>query len=148
MLAFASAGASLAGACLPTPASASLLCTVNVSGCSAEQVYEKGEWFTTGAATKSFTIASSFGNVICSAQAAGKITDPGGEGNVNCGAAFKCVYHAAAVSFALTGSSTAPKLAVAQTLERDAASEAECGSSMTWTATYKLAKPVPLFVTS
>jgi hypothetical protein len=47
----------------------------------------------------------------------------------------------------LTGGET-PKLAIAQTLEKDASSEAECGSTMTWTATYKLTKPTPLFVTS
>jgi hypothetical protein len=75
----------------------------------------------------------------------------GGSGSprieVNCGKAFKCVYKAASVSFTLTGSASTPKLAVSQTLEKDAASEAECGASMTWKATYKVTKPTPLFVT-
>ena len=66
---------------------------------------------------------------------------------VNCGGAFKCIYKAASVSFAVTGGNPA-KLAVSQTLEKDAASGAECGSTMTWKATYKLTKPTPLFVTS
>ncbi len=67
---------------------------------------------------------------------------------VNCGKSFICIYKAASVSFTLTGSASAPKLAVSQTLEKDAASEAECGASMTWKATYKLTKPTSLFVTS
>lgn len=75
----------------------------------------------------------------------------GGSGSpkieVNCGKAFKCIYKVSSVSFTLTGGE-APKLAVAKTLEKDAASEAECGSTMIWTATYKLTKPTPLFVTS
>ncbi len=66
---------------------------------------------------------------------------------VNCGKSFRCVYKATSVSFAVTGSSTVPKLAVSQTLEKDAASETECGSTMTWKATYKVTKPTPLFVT-
>jgi hypothetical protein len=74
------AGAALVGAHAPAPASASLLCTVNESGCSNESVYEKGEYFTTGAATKNFTFTTSSGNVVCAAEATGKITDMGGEG--------------------------------------------------------------------
>ncbi|HEX5929041.1 MAG TPA: hypothetical protein VFY48_06575 [Solirubrobacterales bacterium] len=66
---------------------------------------------------------------------------------VNCGKSFKCIYKATSVSFAVTGSGTVPKLAVSQTLEKDAASEAECGATMTWKATYKLTKPTALFVT-
>ncbi len=66
---------------------------------------------------------------------------------VNCGKSFKCIYKATSVSFSVTGGNPA-KLAVSQTFEKDAASEAECGASMTWKATYKLTKPTPLFVTS
>ena len=66
---------------------------------------------------------------------------------VNCGKSFKCIYKAASVSFAVTGGSPA-KLVVSQALEKDAASEAECGASMTWKATYKVTKPTgALFVT-
>jgi hypothetical protein len=65
---------------------------------------------------------------------------------INCGKAFKCIYKANSVSFALTGGE-APKLAVAHTLEKDPASEAECGSTMTWTASFKITSPTPLFVT-
>jgi hypothetical protein len=74
----------------------------------------------------------------------------GGSGSakleIDCGKAFKCVYKVSGVNLTLTGGE-APKLTVAQTLEKDAASEAECGSTLTWTATYKLTKPTPLFVT-
>lgn len=65
---------------------------------------------------------------------------------INCGKAFKCIYNATGVSFSVTGGE-APKIAIGQTLEKDAASEAECGSTMTWTASYKLTQPTPLFVT-
>lgn len=74
----------------------------------------------------------------------------GGSGSpkieVNCGKAFKCIYKATSVSFTLTGGNPA-SISVAKTMEKDAASEAECGSTMTWTATYELTKPTPLFVT-
>lgn len=66
---------------------------------------------------------------------------------INCGKAFICVYDASNAIFTLTGGES-PKLAIAQTLEKDASSEAECGATMDWTATYKLTKPTPLFVTS
>ena len=65
---------------------------------------------------------------------------------VNCGGAFKCIYRATSVSLSVTGGNPA-KLGVAATLEKDPASEAECGASMVWKATYQLTKPAPLFVT-
>ncbi|HEU4392547.1 MAG TPA: hypothetical protein VFR04_02795 [Solirubrobacterales bacterium] len=65
---------------------------------------------------------------------------------VNCGKAYKCVYKASSVSFTVTGGEPA-KLVVSKTMEKDAASEAECGSTMTWKATYKLTEPTPLYVT-
>ncbi len=66
---------------------------------------------------------------------------------VNCGKSFKCVYKATSVSLAVTGGGPA-KLGASATLEKDAASETECGASMTWKATYKLTKPTAVFVTS
>src|SRR6478672_9114 len=66
---------------------------------------------------------------------------------VNCGKSFKCIYKAASVSFTVTGGNPA-KIAVSKTMERDAASEAECGATMIWTATYELTKPAPMFVVS
>lgn len=67
---------------------------------------------------------------------------------VDCGEAGKCVYKAGSITLSVTGSATTPKLAALKSLEKDAASDAACGSAMTWIAIYKLTKPTSLFVTS
>jgi hypothetical protein len=78
---------------------------------------------------------------------AGSSTKPGFRLE-QCGSNFQCFYEASALKLSVTGGTPAIISASAVPLPLTTAFMATCGTTLSWTAEYKVASPNPLFVTN